>query len=146
PALSRGSLSLMTSRNANVLATSSEPEPAARRRSTRRRPMSEEVHGVESGNSPPPKGGRLTNEQRAAQQHLQSLGRYRIKTGSDGWPFIPGEYGRVEWDCGYSVFTASRRMIPKLMAVPGVTRYQLGDSEANLLLRPDAIKPVLALI
>jgi hypothetical protein len=108
--------------------------------------MSEEVHGFESGNSPPPKGGRMTNEQREAQEQLLTLGRYRIKSGSDGWPFIPGEYGRVEWDCGFQVFTDRRRLIPKLLAIPGVSRYQMGDTETTMLLRPDAIKPVLDLI
>jgi hypothetical protein len=88
----------------------------------------------------------MTNEQREAREHLLELGRYRIHTGTDGWPYIPGLYGRLEWDCGYSVFTAHRRMIPKLLAIPGVSRHQMGDTEARMNLRPDAIRPVLDLI
>jgi hypothetical protein len=71
----------------------------------------------------------LTNQQRESREHLTALGRYRLWTGTDGWPYIPGQYGRLEWDRGFAVFTDHGRMVPKLLGIPGVSRLQEGDTE-----------------
>ena len=88
----------------------------------------------------------MTNEQRESRNNLKALGRYRIEYASDGWPYIPGAYGRLEWDCGFTVYTDHRLMISRLLAISGVKKHQTGDGEARMTLRPDAIPPVLALI
>jgi hypothetical protein len=68
----------------------------------------------------------------------QALGpRARIKLDAEGWPFVPGQLGRLEWrgpdPAGARrvyAFTDRARMIAKLCAVPGVHRWQIGETEA----------------
>jgi hypothetical protein len=90
-----------------------------------------------------------TAEQQAAAERLRGLpGRPRVREDAEGWPVIAGRYGRVEWDTPgvLAVFTDHRRMIAKLAAVPGVGRYQTGDTEARRLLDPTAYPEVATLI
>jgi hypothetical protein len=94
----------------------------------------------------------VTAEQRAARVWFEGVirnvnPRARVKTDAEGWPTVPGRYGTVEWFCdgvdchscplpgvpALAVFTTGRYTIPKLAAIPGVKRHQLGDGEARLV-------------
>jgi hypothetical protein len=60
----------------------------------------------------------------------------------EGWPMVLGRYGRLEWrgvEAGEGsahgtrriyAYTPRRRMIARLLAMPGVHRWQTGDAEA----------------
>jgi len=65
---------------------------------------------------------------------------------------VPGRYGRLEWrgvEAGEGpargtrriyVYTPRPRMIPRLLAVAGVHRWQMGDDEAALWLAADDVQ------
>lgn len=86
-----------------------------------------------------------TTEEREARRWLVELAartgaRYRVSVDSEGWPRIPGKVGNVEWTGDrdrLAVHTDRSRMIPKLAAVGGVTRWQIGDTEARFVFPPD---------
>lgn len=61
---------------------------------------------------------------------------------------IPGRYGRIEsqGQDTLAVFTDRPRLFRRLLAVPGVRRYQTGDDEARMLFPPEALPPVAAII
>ena len=71
--------------------------------------------------------------------------RARITRDPEGWPMVPGKYGRLEWrglewDAGAPrlyVYTARPHFFAKLRAVPGVLPKQIGDREAVFSLRAD---------
>jgi hypothetical protein len=91
----------------------------------------------------------MTAEQAQAAERLRWLpGRYRVLADVEGWPIIPGRYGRVEWDHPdtLTVFSNRPRLFAKLLAVPGVRRYQTGDEEARMLVVLDAVPQVAAII
>lgn len=87
-----------------------------------------------------------TNEQREFFEKLRGLvaaaglTRVRIVPDAEGFPIVPGRLGQVEWlgaawrtgDERLYVFTNRARMIAKLLAIPGVHKHQMGDSEARL--------------
>ena len=68
--------------------------------------------------------------------------RTRVVADVEGWPLVPGRLGRLEWrgvEAGEGpargtrrvyAYTPRRRMIARLLAVPGVHRWQTGDDEA----------------
>ncbi len=74
--------------------------------------------------------------------------RFRIITDAEGWPMIPGRYGRIEHQdpATLAVFTDRPRLFRRLLAVPGVRRHQTGDHEARMLFPPEALLPVAAII
>ncbi len=51
----------------------------------------------------------------------------------EGWPVIPGRYGRLEWHDGetVAVYSDRPRLCARLWAVPGIHRWQVGDQEAR---------------
>lgn len=69
---------------------------------------------------------------------VSALGpRARLKLDAEGWPFVPGRLGRLEWrgadPAGTHLvfgFTDRPRLIAKLCALPGVHRWQIGQTEA----------------
>jgi hypothetical protein len=83
---------------------------------------------------------RQTKEQSAATESLRALpgvraSRLRIVSDPEGWPMIPGRYGRMEYTGGdtLAVFTDRPRLVARLLAVPGVRRHQTGDGEARMV-------------
>ena len=68
--------------------------------------------------------------------------RTRLVADVEGWPLVSGRYGRLEWrgvEAGEGpargthrvyAYTPHRRMIARLMVVPGVHRWQTSDAEA----------------
>jgi hypothetical protein len=110
---------------------------------------------------------RLTDELLAERETFQALiaaalgPRARVTLDADGWPQVPGRYGRLEWrgvEAGAGpargprrvyAFTPSGRMIPKLLALPGVHRWQTGDQEAAVWIAAEdtlALEAVAALL
>ena len=87
-----------------------------------------------------------TNEQREYRAVLREgleaagLDRVRVVDDVEGFSMVPGRYGQVEyygaeWGTGerrYRVYTAARRKISELMAIPGVRMQQRGDDEARM--------------
>ena len=89
--------------------------------------------------------------------------RVRLIPDHEGYPIVPGKMGRIEYsgtrtgldragtrsDERLHVFTARRRIVPKLLAVPGLHRQQVGDDEARLWFAPGdtaALEAVAAII
>ena len=79
-------------------------------------------------------------QQRAALQlgTLAALYRFRVIADAEGFPIIPGRYGRIEWYCdgvncrscvrcrgrsGLAVSSDRPRLFQKLRAIPGVLRH-----------------------
>lgn len=80
----------------------------------------------------------------------------RIRLDPEGWPAVPAQHGRIEWR-GVApdgserlyAFTDRPRLIRPLLAVAGVRRVQIGDTEAVVSLAGDdgpAIQAVAALL
>jgi hypothetical protein len=84
--------------------------------------------------------------QKAAFEHVRRLAkplRLRVIPDSEGFPVVPGRYGHIEWYCdgadchscqlpgklALAVHSARPRMFDKLLAIPGVRRWQTGDQE-----------------
>ena len=76
--------------------------------------------------------------------------RVRRIRDAEGWPLVPGQYGRIEWrgveaEGGAGVTGTSRlyaytdrpRMIAKLRAIPGAHPHQIGDKEAAFWIAAD---------
>lgn len=88
-----------------------------------------------------------TSEQQVATRELTAAARgYRILADGEGWPMSPGKYGRLEHlgaapgqPGQLAAFTASTNLFKRLLAVPGLLRYQTGDGEYRVLLAPEAI-------
>jgi hypothetical protein len=98
-----------------------------------------------------------TDEQLDFAKRLETLirpvlgERVRLVPDAEGFPIVPGVMGRIEYlgtrtgpdrdGTRYSerlhVFTDHGRIIPKLLAVPGVHHAQMGDGEARLWFAPD---------
>lgn len=62
----------------------------------------------------------------------------------EGFPAIPGRYGRIEWFDGRSValYCDHPRLFPKLWALPGVSRHQTGDHEMRAIFPPESLEQV----
>src|SRR3990167_8515482 len=105
-----------------------------------------------------------TDEQLAFAKRLEALirpvlgDRVRLIPDAEGFPIVPGAMGRLEYlgmrygpdrdGTVYTerlhVFTDRSRIIPKLLAVPGVHRGQMGDDEARLWFAPDDVEALRA--
>ncbi len=87
--------------------------------------------------------------------------RTRLVADVEGWPMVPGRYGRLEWrgvEAGEGpahgtrriyADTPRRRMIARLLAMPGVHRWQTGDDEAAVWIAAEdvaAIRTVAGLL
>ena len=92
-----------------------------------------------------------TAEQEVAFTHLLSLAkphRYRVVADLEGWPVIPGRYGQVEYYDGrdLAVYSDRPRLFEKLWTIPGVRRWQTGDSEMRALFPPEALDQVAGVV
>ncbi len=102
----------------------------------------------------------LSLQQRAVEQ-LRALAKpYRLQVDAEGFPFIPGRYGQIEWHCdgvncwscalpgqlALAVYSDRPRLFEKLWAIPGVRRHQTGDTEMRAVFPPDALKQVAAVV
>jgi hypothetical protein len=105
----------------------------------------------------------LSLQQRVVEQ-LRALAkpyRYRVQVDAEGFPFIPGRDGQIEWHCdGVNcwscalpgqfalavVYTDRPRLFEKLWAIPGVRRHQTGDTEMRGVFQPEAMEQVARVI
>ena len=105
---------------------------------------------------------RESRRQTTAQQ-LRTLAepyRFRIQADAEGFPIIPGRYGQIEWYCdgvnchacplpgqfALAVYTERPRLFSKIWSIPGVRRYQTGDSEMRAVLPVEALEQVARVI
>jgi hypothetical protein len=84
----------------------------------------------------------------AELRNLARTFRLRVTTDAEGYPAIPGRYGRLEWFDGrdLAVYCDRPRLFAKLWAVPGVRRHQSGDSEMRAVFPPGALEQVAGAI
>ena len=63
-----------------------------------------------------------TTANRARSTRLAKPLRYRLLTDPDGFPLIPGRYGRVEWsnERDLAVYCDRPRLFSQIWAIPGV--------------------------
>ena len=94
----------------------------------------------------------MTADQRAAFDRLRALAmarRHRVIADAEGWPVIPGRLGRIE-DNGdgrlCAVYTDRPRLFAKLWAIPGVRRWQTGDTEMRAVFPHEALPAVATVI
>ena len=111
---------------------------------------------------------RLTDALRAEHETFRALilpvlgPRVRIRRDPrelEGWPEVPARYGNLhwrgrEWRTGEAriwAFTDRPRMIAKLLAIPGVHRWQTwvhrwqtGDTEAAVWIAPEDAEAIRA--
>jgi len=116
------------------------------------------------GDKAPASGVRrqLSPQQRAVER-LRALAkqhRLRVQVDAEGFPFIPGRYGQIEWHCdgvdcwscslpgqvALAVYSARPRLFEKLWAIPGVKRHQTGDTEMRAVFPPEALEQVAGVI
>jgi len=91
---------------------------------------------------------RQTNEQQDATAALRAqAGPYRVTLDAEGWPMIPGRYGRIEHHDGPSlaIYSESMRLLAKLVAA-GARRHQIGDDEYRLLFERAALPTIAKVI
>ena len=108
-------------------------------------------------------GRRQVPEPQRAVQQLRALAepyRLRVVADADGFPLIPGRYGRIEWYCdgvncsscslpgqfALAVHTDRPRLFEKLWAISGVRRHQIGDAEMRAVFSPKALEHVAKVI
>jgi hypothetical protein len=74
--------------------------------------------------------------------------RFRVIANTEGYPAIPGRYGRVEWFNGreLAVYSDRPRLFAKIWAIPGVRRHQTGDQEMRAIFPPEALEQVAGVI
>jgi hypothetical protein len=90
-----------------------------------------------------------TTEQLSAVKELSSTASgYRVIEDEDGWPISPGRHWRLEHlGAGQlAAFTEGRQIRARLLAIPGVTRHQVGDTELRVLLTPSSVLAVARLL
>jgi hypothetical protein len=85
---------------------------------------------------------------RHALKRLAEPYRFRVVLDAEGWPAIPGRYGRLEYHDGIAlaVYSNRRRIFDRLWAGPGVRRWQVGDQEMRGLMPVAALPTVPSLI
>src|SRR5919198_1095209 len=104
----------------------------------------------------------LTAPRRAVEQlrALAARHRFRVRADAEGFPIIPGRYGRIEWYCdgvtcsscalpgqlALAVYTDRPRMFQKIWAIRGVKRHQTGDREMRAVFPVEALEQVAAVI
>ena len=108
-------------------------------------------------------GRRQVPERQRAVEQLRRVAkpyRLRVQVDAEGFPFIPGRHGQIEWHCdgvncwscalpgqlALAVHTDRPRLFEKLWAIPGVGRRQTGDSEMRAVFPPDALEQVAAVV
>ena len=91
-------------------------------------------------------GRRQVPERQRAVEQLRTVAkpyRLRVQVDAEGFPFIPGRHGQIEWHCdgvncsscllpgqfALAVYTDRPRLFEKLWAISGVKRHQTGDTE-----------------
>jgi hypothetical protein len=110
---------------------------------------------------------RRFTQQRAVEQlwALAEPYQFRVQLDAEGFPVISGRYGQIEWYCdgvncaarsggvcalpgqfALAVHTDRPRLFEKLWAIPGVQRYQTGDTEMRAVFPPQALKQVAKVI
>jgi hypothetical protein len=106
---------------------------------------------------------RPTSEQQRAVTQLRALAalhRFRVVVDAEGFPIIPGRFGRIEWYCdgvncwscalprqlALAVHTHHLRVFQKLWAIPGVMRRQSGDAEMRAVFAVEVLEKVAAVI
>jgi len=86
--------------------------------------------------------------------------RFRVQADAEGFPIIPGRYGRIEWHCdgvnchscalpgqvALAVYTERPRLFSKIWSIPGVRRHQTGDSEIRAVFPVEALEQVATVI
>jgi len=91
--------------------------------------------------------------------------RLFVRTDAEGWPVIPGRYGRIECYCdgqdcaagfrgfcalpgqfALAVYTERPRLFQKIWAIHGVKRHQTGDREMRAVFPPEALEQVAGVI
>jgi hypothetical protein len=104
----------------------------------------------------------LSPQQRAVEQ-LRALAkphRLRVQVDAEGFPFILGRYGQIEWHCdgvncwscslpaevALAVYSDRPRLFEKLWAIPGVKRHQTGDTEMRAVFPPEVLEQVAGVI
>ena len=104
----------------------------------------------------------LSPQQRAVEQlrALAKLYRLRVLVDAEGFPFIPGRYGQIEWQCdgvdwwscplpgqvALAVYSDRPRLFEKLWAIPGVKRHQTGDTEMRAVFPPEVLEQVAGVV
>jgi hypothetical protein len=110
----------------------------------------------------------LHSEQALALARFRELAkphRLFVRTDAEGFPVIPGRYGRIEWYCdgencavrfggfcalpgqlALAVYTERPRLFAKLWAIPGIRRHQTGDQEMRAVFPPEALEQVARVI
>jgi hypothetical protein len=105
---------------------------------------------------------RESRRQTPAQQ-LRALvepHRFRVLADAEGFPVIPGRYGRIEWYCdgvtcracpvpgqvAFAVYTERPRLFSKIWSIPSVRRHQTGDSEMRAVFPPEGLEQVAGVI
>ena len=106
---------------------------------------------------------RLTSEQQRAVRQLRALAvsyRFRVVVDPEGFPTIPGRYGRIEWHCdgvncwscalpgqlALAVHTEHPRLFRQLWAIPGVIRHQTGDTEMRAVFAVELLGKVASVV
>jgi hypothetical protein len=107
----------------------------------------------------------MTSEQgRAFELFRETVEPLRLKVVSndEGWPMVPCQRGRIEWYCdgkecasgesrhscpipgklALAVFTTTRGLPKRLLALPGVKPYQVGDREFRAVFLPENLAAV----
>jgi hypothetical protein len=74
--------------------------------------------------------------------------RLRVITDTEGYPAIPGRYGRIEWftEHDLAVYCDRPRLFAKVWAIPGVRRHQTGDHEMRAIFPPETLEQMAAVI
>ena len=93
----------------------------------------------------------MTTRVSASFQPFRALAsplRLRVATDAEGFPIIPGRYGRVEWfnGCDLAVYCDRPRLFAKVWTIPGVRRHQTGDDEMRAIFPPEALEQVAGVI
>jgi hypothetical protein len=94
---------------------------------------------------------RATEAEQFREIVARHLGRARVILDAEGWPMVPGRFGRLEWrgaepDGEIRVYAyTDARMVSKLRALPGVRSCRIGDGEAVFSCRADDASAVQAL-
>jgi hypothetical protein len=83
--------------------------------------------------------------------HFRDLARplrLRVISDAQGYPVIPGRYGRIEWfdRSQLAVYSDRPRLFLKLWVIPGVRQHQTGDQEMRAVFPPEALEQVAAVI
>jgi hypothetical protein len=82
-----------------------------------------------------------------ARNQLRSLGGYRVQVDATGWPYVPGERGRLEFDGGaFCAIAGDLQTARKLQGLAGARHCPPRGRIRVIELRDDAVRPALRLI